>query len=152
MSGMSAVAFVLALGACQTRDPNEGLVYPKVTMAIVSRVDLDRDRRVSPDEYAEVAFPDEPMDRWDRDKDGFLDPSEVEDAFRRADPVRIQSEGRRTIYQKLGNPFGEATEPDPATEPGDAADDADEAAPERDKDKDSKKKKKKTGRRSRRER
>ena len=57
MSG--AVLFVL--GACQLRDPDEALVYPKVTKAIVARVDLDKDGEISKDEYAQVAFPDEPL-------------------------------------------------------------------------------------------
>jgi hypothetical protein len=107
---MSAGAFLILLGACSTRDPSAGLKYPRVTLAIMARVDLDHDGRITQAEWTQLAFPDETMDRWDADKDGALDPREVEDAFRHADPARIQSEGRRVVYEKYGNPFGEAEE------------------------------------------
>ena len=100
--------FVLAmlLGGC-ARDPAEELRYPRVTTAIVARVDLDHDGRVSKEEYGQLAFPDEPMDPWDKNQDGALDAVEIEDAFVRADPVRMQNEGRRALYEKYGWPFGE---------------------------------------------
>jgi hypothetical protein len=150
MARMSVGAVVLFFAGCGTRDPSEDLRYPKVTMAIVARADVDHDRRISEEEYYQVAFPDEPMDRWDRDQDGSLDPSEVEDAFRHADPTRIQAEGRREVYQRFGNPFGEAVESDGnAGRPSSAERQIRGSATERD---DKKKKPQKSSRRNRRER
>jgi len=102
------MAFVAAmlLGGC-AREPAAELRYPRVTMAIVARVDLDHDGRVSKDEYTKLAFPDEPMDPWDDNHDDSLDAAEIENAFVRADPARLQLEGRRAVYEKYGWPFGE---------------------------------------------
>ena len=102
---MSFVAAMLLSGCA--RDPADELTYRRVSMAIVARVDLDHDGRVSRDEYAKLAFPDEPMDLWDKNHDGVLDAAEVEDAFLHADPTRLQVEGRRAVYKKYGWPFGE---------------------------------------------
>src|SRR5262245_39434640 len=98
------VALVVLLAGC-VRDPSEGLRYPRITKAILARVDLNHDGHVSRDEYTKLAFPDEPMDPWDKDHDDALDAAEIEDAFVRADPARLQVEGRRAVYEKYGFPF-----------------------------------------------
>jgi hypothetical protein len=113
MAMMSAGAFLLLLGSCRTQHPAEELRYSKVTMAIVARVDLDHDGRVSSDEYTQLAFPDEPMDRWDTDRDGSLDPKEIEATFLDADPVHTQAEGRHVLFEKYGDMFGQSAEPAP---------------------------------------
>ena len=102
------LALVMLLAGC-SRDPSEGLRYPRITKAILARVDLDHDGRVTQGEYTKLAFPDEPMDPWDKDHDDSLDAAEIEDAFVRADPARLQVEGRRAVYEKYGWPFGEPT-------------------------------------------
>ena len=102
---MTLIAAMLLAGC--VRDPTERLRYPRITMAILARVDLNHDGHVSKDEYDKLAFPDEPMDPWDKNHDGALDAAEIEDAFLHADPARLQLEGRRTVYQKYGYPFGE---------------------------------------------
>jgi hypothetical protein len=110
---MTLLAAML-LGGC-VRDPTEGLRYPRITMAILARVDLDHDGHVSQEEYDKLAFPDEPMDPWDKNHDGELDAAEIEDAFLHADPARLQVEGRRAVYKKYGWPFGEPTLTDEGT-------------------------------------
>jgi len=116
----------MLLGGC-ARDTAEDLRYPRITQAIVARVDLDHDGRVSKDEYAQLAFPDEPMDPWDGNHDDALDAGEIEDAFVRADPARLQVEGRRAVYEKYGYPFGE-----PALHDGAAPSERNAASPESD--------------------
>lgn len=81
------------------------LSHPGVTAAIMARVDLDGDGVVSASEYAQLAFDDEPMSRWDKDASRDLDPHEIETAFLEEDPVRLQLEHRRRIYQEHGGPF-----------------------------------------------
>ena len=103
---MRAPLLGMLLAACAD-DPAANLRYPRITMAILARVDLDRDGRVSKEEYAQLAFPDEPMDPWDTNKDDTLDAREIEAAFLKADPARLQAEGRRVVYEKHGYPFGE---------------------------------------------
>ena len=101
---------LMLLASC-ARDPAQGLRYPRITMAILARVDLDHDGRVSKEEYTQLAFPDEPMDPWDTNQDGALEAREIEAAFLRADTARLQGEGRRAVYEKYGYPFGD----DPAS-------------------------------------
>jgi hypothetical protein len=102
----------MLLAAC-ARDPAAELTYPKITMAIFARVDLDHDGRISEAEYTMLAFPDERMHPWDADGDGALDARELELAFLRADPARLQAAGRRAVYEKYGYPFGDAPREDP---------------------------------------
>jgi hypothetical protein len=118
---MRAILVAAFLAGCEREAPSEPR-YPRITRAIVARVDLDQDGRVSKDEYAQLAFADEPMDPWDADHDEALDPREIETAFLRADPTRLQVEGRRAVYEKYGWPFGEPTlrEGPAATERDDA--------------------------------
>ncbi len=104
-----------------------GVRYPKIATAILARTDLDHDGVVSKGEYAELAFPDEPMARWDRDTDGSLDLGEIEDAFLHADPARLQVEGRRAVYEKYGYPFGVL----PPEAEGDTAPEADTSQPQK---------------------
>jgi hypothetical protein len=121
------------------RDPAVELRYPRITRAIVARVDLDHDGRVSKDEYTKLAFPDEPMDPLDKNNDKALDAAEIELAFLRADPARLQVEGRRSVYEKYGWPFGE-----PTLREGAAASERDDAnLPERDPTKSRRKKRSK---------
>jgi len=105
-----SLVLAMLLGGC-ARDPGAQLRYPRITNAILARVDLDHDGRVSQDEYTKLAFPDEPMDPWDADHDAALDPVEIETAFLAADPTRLQLEGRQAVYKKYGYPFGEPTVP-----------------------------------------
>ena len=100
----------MLLASC-ARDAGEGLRYPRITMAILARVDLDRDGRVSKEEYTQHAFPDEPKHPWDTNEYGAHDARENEAAFLRADTTRLQGEGRRAVYEKYGYPFGD----DPAS-------------------------------------
>lgn len=95
----------MVLWGC-ARDPAADLHYPRIAMAILARVDLDHDGRVSKEEYAQLAFPDEPMDPWDTNEDDALDAREIEAAFLEADTARIQGEGKRAVYEKYGYPFG----------------------------------------------
>jgi hypothetical protein len=131
------LSLVVLLGCA--RDPVEELRYPRITRAIVARVDLDHDGRVSKDEYTELAFADEPMDPWDKNHDDALDAAEIEVAFLRADPARLQVEGRRAVYEKYGWPFGEPTLREGASES--ERDDAD--LPERERTKSRRKRGKK---------
>jgi hypothetical protein len=118
MRAPTACAAAILLGAC-AHEAEVELRFPRVTMAIIERVDLDDDGSVSKAEYAQLAFPDEPMDPWDADHDEALDAAEIEQAFLRADPTWIQLEGRRAVYQKYGYPFGEPVAPKSQRLPGD---------------------------------
>ena len=113
------LGLAMLLAGC-ARDPSEELRYPRITKAILAHVDLDHDGRLTKDEYTKLAFPDEPMDPWDKDHDDSLDAAEIEDAFVRADPARLQVEGRRAVYEKYGWPFGEPTLREDASERNDA--------------------------------
>lgn len=106
---------LILLAAC-ARDPAADLRYPRIAMALFARVDLDHDGRVSMEEYAQLAFPDEPMDPWDANEDGALDAREIEAAFLEADAARIQGEGKRAVYEKYGYPFGADPAPREAPE------------------------------------
>jgi hypothetical protein len=101
---VAVAAAVLATRARQPAAPEEELRFPEVVDAILLRVDENDDGIVSSDEYAKSALPDEPIDRYDSNRDGRISRLELERSFLRTSPTAVVR-GRLTRTRSDATPL-----------------------------------------------
>ena len=76
---------LLMLMACDSP-----LQYPEVTTAMMARLDPDRDGFITQEEYAQLAFDDEPIENYDTNGDGKLNSVEMEQLLLSVDPATMR--------------------------------------------------------------